>query len=114
MILDFKNLPEMAAQGFKGGEGWFRANYNLDDMHRIMKAVLEPGASIGFHAHNNGSEIIYILKGEGKALYDDGEEKLSAGDVHYCPDGHSHSVINDSDSDLEFLAVVTTIPEKQA
>lgn len=35
-----------------------------------------------------------------------GEERLSAGDFHYCPDGHEHSLINDGDSDLVFIAVV--------
>ena len=31
---------------------------------------------------------------------------LSAGDFHYCPEGHEHSFINDGDSDLVFIAVV--------
>ena len=29
-----------------------------------------------------------------------------AGLCHYCPKGHTHSLVNDSDADLEFLAVV--------
>ena len=28
------------------------------------------------------------------------------GDVHYCPKGHTHSLVNDSAADLEFSAVV--------
>ena len=109
MILDFSSLPEMKEENFKGGEGELCASYYLDDMHRIMKAALKPGASIGYHCHDNGSEIIEILSGEGKVLYDDGEEPLKAGAVHYCPKGHSHSLINDSNKDLEFLAVVTML-----
>ena len=50
--------------------------------------------------------MIYILQGEGKALYEDREEELYAGVCHYCPKGHSHSVINNSDEDLIFFAVV--------
>ena len=38
--------------------------------------------------------------------YDDGEEPLKPGDCHYCPKGHAHSLINNSDGDLEFFAVV--------
>ncbi len=37
----------------------------------------------------------------------DGEyEKVSEGLVHYCPKGHEHSLINDSDDILEFICVV--------
>ena len=109
MILDFSSLPEMKEENFKGGEGEFCASYYLDDMHRIMKATLKPGSTIGYHCHDNGSELVEILSGEGKALYDDSEESLKAGDVHFCPKGHSHSLINDSNKDLEFLAVVTML-----
>ena len=48
----------------------------VDERNRIMCSRLEPGASIGYHKHENGSEMIYILQGKGKALYDDGEEEL--------------------------------------
>ena len=50
--------------------------------------------------------MIYVLEGSGKMLYDGGEERLSAGDFHYCPEGHEHSFINDGDRDLVFIAVV--------
>ena len=40
-------------------------------------------------------------------MIDDGSAKeLSAGMCHYCPMGHEHSLINDSDEDLIFFAVV--------
>ena len=41
-----------------------------------------------------------------------GDAALSAkqagykGDCHYCPKGHTHSLINNSDEDLVFFAVV--------
>ena len=56
--------------------------------------------------HEGNCEMIYVLEGSGKMLYDGGEERLSAGDFHYCPEGHEHSFINDGDSDLVFIAVV--------
>ena len=65
---------------------------------------LEP--SIGLHTHDTSSEIIYILKGRGKVLYDGGYEEVEEGLCHYCPKGHEHSLINDSDEDLIFFAVV--------
>ena len=68
--------------------------------------MLDPGSSIGYHTHGTSSEIIYILSGTGKVKYDGGEEPLEAGQCHYCPKGHSHSLINNSDGPLEFFAVV--------
>ena len=79
--------------------------YN-DELGKIMKGRLIPGASIGLHTHETNSEIIYVLEGQGKVLYDGAYETLSAGSCHYCPKGHAHSLINDSTADLVFFAVV--------
>ena len=68
--------------------------------------TLEPGASIGLHTHETNSEIIYILRGKGKVLFEGEYELVSAGLCHYCPQGCSHSLINDSDDNLTFFAVV--------
>ena len=51
-------------------------------------------------------QIIFILEGEGKVIYDDTESPVKAGEVHYCPEGHSHSLINNGTEDLVFYAVV--------
>lgn len=106
MRIEFDKINEAEIPGFKGGEGVFRPRMYTDDLAKIMRARLEPGASIGMHTHDTSSEIIFILNGTGKVLYDGGEERLVAGDCHYCPKGHTHSLINDSDDMLEFYAVV--------
>ncbi len=108
MIIDFKDLELNVAQNFKGGEKEYKSRRFVDENNKIMLGTLEPGASIGYHSHDTDSEVIYLLEGEGKVLYDDGEEKLLAGQAHYCPMGHSHSLINCSDSPITFLAVVPT------
>ena len=106
MLIDFSNMEEQVIPGFLGGEGTFRARMRVDELGKIMRAALEPGSSIGLHTHDASSEIIYILAGKGKVLCDGEYEPLSAGSCHYCPKGHSHSLINDSDAMLEFFAVV--------
>ena len=73
-----------------------------------MRGTLEQGASIGFHKHETNSEIMFILGGEGKVLFDDGVEYVKAGQCHFCPKGHSHSLINESAEPLVFCA---TVPE---
>ena len=106
MLIDFSNMEEQVIPGFLGGEGTFHTRMRVDELGKIMCAALEPGSSIGLHTHDTSSEIIYILAGKGKVLYYGEYESLTAGDCHYCPKGHSHSLINDSDAMLEFFAVV--------
>ncbi len=78
----------------------------VDENGKIFRARLEPGSTIGLHTHETSSEIIYILSGTGKVLYNGEYIPLKAGDCHYCPKGHAHSLMNDSGENLEFFAVV--------
>ena len=48
---------------------------NIDKNNKILLGTLEPGASIGLHTHETNSEIIYILSGKGKVLFE-GEYEL--------------------------------------
>ena len=106
MRIDFEEIEETVIPQFKGGEKEFNVRMYADSMNKIMKSRLIPGASIGLHTHDTSSEIIFITKGCGYVLYDGEKIALQAGDVHYCPKGHTHSLFNDSDADLEFSAVV--------
>ena len=98
MRIVFDDIKESLAPNFKGGEKSFASRVYSDGKNKMMKGRLVPGASIGLHRHEGNCEMIYVLEG--------GEERLSAGDFHYCPEGHEHSFINDGDSDLVFIAVV--------
>jgi len=106
MLIDFNAMEEQVIPHFLGGEGTFRPRMRVDENGKIMRAVLEPGSTIGLHTHETSSEIIYILSGKGKVLYDGEYIPLKAGDCHYCPKGHAHSLMNDSGENLEFFAVV--------
>ncbi len=106
MVLDFQNIEETVIPHFKGGEGALAARRFEDGRNRILFGRLEPGCTIGYHTHDTSSEIILIRSGTGKVLMDGEYEAVKAGDVHYCPQGHSHSLINDSGDSLTFFAVV--------
>lgn len=106
MIINFRDMEETILTEFYGGNKELRAYMHNDGLNKIMRAKLVPGASIGLHTHEAGSEIIYVLEGKGKVLYDGNYEDVKAGTCHYCPKGHSHSLINDSEEDLIFFAVV--------
>ena len=77
-----------------------------DGANKIMRLRLVPGASIGLHKHETNSETVYILEGAGKVLCDGETSPLKAGDVHYCAQGHEHSIMNCGTQDLIFFAVV--------
>lgn len=107
MIIDFSKLENNIIPHFKGGEGETETRTFSDGVNKIMKGTLKPGCTIGYHCHETSSEMIYILSGLARCLYDDGEESLVPGQCHYCPKGHSHSLINASATDpLVYFAVV--------
>ncbi len=106
MIIDLNTWEEQVIPNFRGGEKEITVRMFQDDLNKIAHGTLKPGATVGLHSHETSSEIIYILQGTGKALYDGAYFPVSAGVCHYCPKGHEHSLINDSEEDLIFIAVV--------
>jgi len=106
MRIDFHELEPNVIHNYCGGEKDTVTRVFADEKNKIIRAVLEPGASIGSHCHETSSEIIYILQGQGCTLYEGERIPLAAGDCHYCPKGKTHSLINDSDADLVFFAVI--------
>jgi len=106
MKILFDQIPETVIPHMRGGEGQVVSRMHTDGDNKIMRGLLAPGCSIGLHTHETSSEIIYVLSGTGKVLCDGVYEALSAGDCHYCPKGCAHSLINDSEGDLTFFAVV--------
>lgn len=108
MIFDLKNEKAEALPNFKGGEKYLDAKMHYDGVNRILHGRLIPGATIGLHTHETDSEMIYFLSGRGYMLFDGKKEEVEAGMCHYCPKGHTHCMINDSDGDLVFFAVVAS------
>lgn len=106
MKINFDEIKETVISQFRGGKKNTAAKIFADENNKIMYGSLEQGASIGMHTHDTSSEIIYILSGNAEILFDNDKENLSAGECHYCPKGHSHSLINAGSDNLIFFAVV--------
>lgn len=106
MIIEMERGNVEEFKNFKGGEGSLDAVMFFDGVNRILRGTLKPGSSIGYHKHEGNSEIIFVLSGRGKVLMDDGVEYVEAGQCHYCPQDHSHSLINEGPEDLVVCAVV--------
>ena len=75
------------------------------------KVVLPPGASVGWHQHVHDTEPYYILKGEADFMDNDKSvTKVGPGDCCIIEVGQYHSIENNSDSDVEFMALIYNEP----
>ena len=106
MIIDFDKIKEESVMNFKGGQGELLTRNYVDGKCKIMKSCLRPGASSGLHRHEGNCEIVYVISGTATFHYDGGVETASEGQVHYCPEGHSHYMKNNTANDLIYLAIV--------
>jgi uncharacterized cupin superfamily protein len=64
-----------------------------------------------FHSHRSNEEMFFIVEGSGEVRIGDERYPVRRGDVIACPTGGpetAHQIINNSDSDLSYLAVSTT------
>lgn len=106
MIIDFEKIPETKFKNMLGGSGTIFNHAFIDKKAKIVKGVIPPGSSTGYHMHISGFEVMYVLNGSLLYRYDDGEERVVAGQVHYCPHGHKHCMFNDTDEEVAYLSVV--------
>ena len=106
MNINFDEIEEQRMPEFKGGTGAVVARMYFDGTLRALKGYLEAGSSIGMHKHEGNSESMYFFKGEGKIICDGEETSIGEGSFHFCPDGHTHSLINTGDEPLYFLFVI--------
>jgi mannose-6-phosphate isomerase-like protein (cupin superfamily) len=106
MIIDFNAMQAEAFPNFKGGEKELSAKMYFDGTHRVLHGELQSGASIGMHTHDTSSETIFILSGEGTVIENGESSAIAAGQCHYCPKGHTHSLVNTGSAPLVFHAVV--------
>ena len=68
--------------------------------------TVDPGCSIGYHAHNHETEFSYIIKGDG-VFNDDGKEVIAhAGDIRAPGYGQSHGLENKSSEPVEMIALI--------
>ncbi|MBR1822494.1 MAG: cupin domain-containing protein [Clostridia bacterium] len=79
----------------------------LPENVRIFNVLtLIPGASIGYHVHENEIELFYFMEGNGRVRDDDQFFDVSAGDSMATFSGHGHAVENTGDTNLVILAVI--------
>ncbi len=104
MKINFNDLREINVSNMNGGNGNVRSKMFMNDDCKIIRAVLDPNSSMGKHVQKN-NEFIYVLSGRAKVIINGEEELLNQGDVHYCPFGSTHEIINDFNEDLVLLDI---------
>lgn len=112
MVRKFDDFKTELRENMRGGDGTvivtgFVSAEELNDKGRLFgRITLRPGCGIGYHVHENDSELFYIMKGT--AVYDDNGVKttVSAGNVTITPAGTGHAIKNESDEDVELIALI--------
>jgi mannose-6-phosphate isomerase-like protein (cupin superfamily) len=70
----------------------------------ISLAKLQPTLSYERHTHDDHEEIYYIIAGRGNIKIGNETTKFRDGDIIYIPEKSAHSITNDGEEMVEFLA----------
>lgn len=74
----------------------------------ITEVHLEIGASQPRHTHDSSEQIWYAVKGVGKLLLADNEEKdFKAGDVVRFADKDVHGLLNVGDNEFTYISITS-------
>ena len=83
----------------------------VDTKFQLLKAItyvslarLKSGLNYEEHEHEDHEEVYYIIKGTGKIKMGNEEGRFRDGDIIYIPGKTKHSIINDGEEVVEFLA----------
>lgn len=107
----------LEVEGLAGGKGKAR-KYEIVSKDELLghgrlysRTILEPGSSVGWHQHVNDTEPYYILNGEGDFIEGNSENEkiithVKKGDICIINVGQWHSLENNSDKPLEFIALI--------
>lgn len=113
MIKKASECPVKINEQMKGGDGSVKLTNFISDPAELQNKgrlfsliTLEPGCGIGYHVHEDESELFYIVKGS--AIYNDNgtESVVNVGDVMICAPGEGHCIACRGDETCELVAVI--------
>jgi mannose-6-phosphate isomerase-like protein (cupin superfamily) len=76
----------------------------LKSITYVSLAKLQPRLSYEPHHHKDHEEVYYIINGSGKIKIGNEEAHFRDGDIIYIPENTTHSITNDSEEMIDFLA----------
>ena len=100
-------------EGLRGGKGHV-VLYHILSQEELMghgamyaRVVIPPHCSIGWHQHVGNKEPYYIIKGHGTFVDNDKTRtEVGPGDICTIACGQWHSMENNTEEDLEMIALV--------
>ena len=102
-----------AVDGLGGGRGTAYVHHIVSKEELMghgrlyAKVILPPGASVGWHQHTRDTEPYYILSGTPDFIDHDGSvTRVAPGDVCMIEVGQFHSLENNTDKDVAFMALI--------
>jgi len=114
LIIRESDVQKVCKSNMRGGEGEVVIGFSVGPENpapgtsykMVATVVLDPGASVGYHVHENDEEMYHILSGKGTYNDNGTEVEVGPGDVMICPTGQGHSMKNTGEDILIFLGVV--------
>jgi mannose-6-phosphate isomerase-like protein (cupin superfamily) len=70
----------------------------------VSLAWLQSSLSYEAHSHKDHEEVYYIISGKGSIKMGKEEAKFRDGDIIYIPENTTHSITNEGEDIVEFLA----------
>jgi mannose-6-phosphate isomerase-like protein (cupin superfamily) len=113
MIYHRNEMKIEQKEKMRGGEGTVTLTHlvegsSMRNARMLAELTMPPGASIGYHEHDQETEYFIILSGSG-IINDNGEESpIKAGDVIVTGNGASHSIKNTGTVPLILHAAIIT------
>jgi len=112
MIRRLSELTQEPRRNVHGGDGvvWGCDYLKRGEMAGVLSAgrnTLEPGASIGEHAHPDTEDLYVIVEGRGTGILNGERFPVEAGDAFLVKAGGTHGLSNEGPGPLTFVGVLT-------
>lgn len=100
-----ESIRELANPGVVSRQLLSPAN-SASERVTITEVHLDAGSHQPRHMHESSEQVWYAIKGSGKLLLADGEEReFRPGDIVRFEDGDVHGLLNDGDGEFVYLSV---------
>lgn len=110
MITRKNDMSVSVKEQMRGGNGSAKLVALTDSLParaRLFSTItLEPGSSIGYHVHENETELFFFVSGKARVRDDDTVCELAAGDSMSTGSGHGHAVESIGEEPLVMVACI--------
>ncbi|MGH7246402.1 MAG: cupin domain-containing protein [Candidatus Levyibacteriota bacterium] len=72
---------------------------------QLVLMSIPKGGDIGMETHEKTDQVLFFVKGEGKAILNGQEQQVFEHDVVFVPAGTEHNFVNTGDEDLKLYTL---------